>query len=316
MKLACALVLTLLAGCGQVGGVSMEKPADTMNSNLEKTLWDVDQQWLCSGPYVKSYKDCVESRSRYWVDQFFEVVSTGDLLNKQEMVETQSSHIPANPDPRTAPYPDAFELKAVYGDFAMATDHTFFKTLDKSGNYTFSNSSKVLRLFVKDHGTWRPAAAGLVPTIAAANPAPPFDHSKTPKKSLDPQLEKQLAEIDRAWMDSSDMKRRVDYVSKLFLSQWFEILGWDPTGNTTKETAIAALSRFAETNAPPGVVADQFQLQAIFGDVALASDRRTRTWKNDKGQMVKTPHRSILVFVKQNGEWKSAGASLTPILAP
>jgi ketosteroid isomerase-like protein len=63
-------------------------------------------------------------------------------------------------------------------------------------------------------------------------------------------------------------------------------------------------------------VADQFQLQAVFGDVALASDRRTRTWKNDKGQMVKTPHRSILVFVKQNGEWKSAGASLTPILSP
>jgi hypothetical protein len=155
-----------------------------------------------------------------------------------------------------------------------------------------------------------------VPTIAAAHPAPPFDHSKTPKKNLDPQLEKQLAEIDRAWMDSSDMKRRVDYVSKLFLNQWFEILGWDPTGNTTKETAIAALSRFAETNAPPGVVADQFQLQAIFGDVVLASDRRTRTWKNDKGEMVKTPHRSILVFVKQNGEWKSAGASLTPIVAP
>jgi hypothetical protein len=316
MKLACVLVLTLLAGCGRVGGVSMEKPADTMNSDLEKTLWDVDQQWLCSGPYVKSYKDCVEFRSRYWVDQFFEVVSTGDLLNKQEMVDTQSSHFAADPDLRTAPYPDAFELKAVYGDFAMATDHTFFKTLDKNGNYTFSNSSKVLRLFVKENGTWRPAAAGLVPTIAAANPAPPFDHSKTTRKNLDPQLEKQLAEIDRAWMDSSDMKRRVDYVSKLFLSRWFEILGWDPTGNTTKETAIAALSRFAETKAPPGVVADQFQLQAIFGDVALASDRRTRTWKNDKGQMVKTPHRSILVFVKQNGEWKSAGASLTPILAP
>jgi hypothetical protein len=316
MKLACVLVLTLLAGCGQVGGVSMEKPAATMNSDLEKTLWDVDQQWLCSGPYVKPYKDCVEFRSRYWVDQFFEVVSTGDLLIKQEMVDTQSSHFAANPDPRTAPYPDAFELKAVYGDFAMATDHTFFKTLDKNGNYSFSNSSKVLRLFVKENGTWRPAAAGLVPTIAAANPAPPFDHSKTTRKTVDPQLEKQLAEIDRAWMDSSDMKRRVNYVSKLFLNQWFEILGWDPTGNTTKETAIAALSRFAKTNAPPGVVADQFQLQAVFGDVALASDRRTRTWKNDKGQMVKTPHRSILVFVKQSGEWKSAGASLTPILAP
>jgi ketosteroid isomerase-like protein len=316
MKLAWILVLSLLAGCGQVSGVSKDKPTDTLNSDLEKTLWDADQQWLCSGPYVKSYKDCVEFRSRYWVDQFFEVIPNGDLLNKQEMVETQSARIPANPDPRTAPYPDAFKLRAVYGDFAMATDHTFFKSLDKNGNYTFTTSSKVLRLFVKDHGTWRPAAAGLVPTILLTAPAAPIGHSKTSSATLDPQLEKQLAEVDRAWMDSSDMKRRVNYVSKLFTDQWFEILGWDPTGNTTKETAIQALSRFAETNAPPGVVADQFQLQAIFGDVALASDRRTRTWKNDKGQMVKTPHRSILVFVKQNGEWKSAGASLTPIQTP
>jgi len=315
MKLVCTLVLIVLTGCGKVGGVSVDSPPATLNSDLEKTLWDVDQQWLCSGPYMKSYKDCVEFRSKYWVDQFFEVIPNGDLLNKQEMVETQSARIPANPDPQTAPYPDAFKLRAVYGDFAMATDHTYFKSLDKNGNYTFTSASKVLRLFVKDQGTWRPAAAGLVPTILPTTSAP-IDHSKTSRAKHDPQLEKQLAEIDRAWMDSSDMKRRVNYVSKLFMNDWFEILGWDPTGNTTKETAIRALSRFAETNAPPGVVADQFQLQAIFGDVALASDRRTRTWKNEKGQMVKTPHRSILVFVKQNGEWMSAGASLTPIQVP
>jgi ketosteroid isomerase-like protein len=137
-----------------------------------------------------------------------------------------------------------------------------------------------------------------------------------PTPSPDTELEKQLAEIDRAWMDSSDMKKRVAYVSNLFTDSWFEILGWDPTGNTTKSTAVQILSKFADSNAAPGVVQDQFHLQAVFGDVALATDRRTRTWKNDKGEMVKTPHRSVLVFVKQNGEWKSAGASLTPILTP
>jgi len=31
--------------------------------------------------------------------------------------------------------------------------------------------------------------------------------------------------------------------------------------------------------------------------------------------VIKTPHQTVLVFVKQNGEWKSAGASLTPIMA-
>jgi len=285
------------------------------NAELEKTLWDVDQQWLCSGPYGKSYKDCVQFRSKYWVDQFFEVIPSGEILNKEEMVATQAARIPSNPDPRTAPYPDAFKLRAVYGDFAMATDHTYFKSKDKSGNLVFTTSSKVLRLFVKENGAWRPAAAGLVPIIQPSGPVTPVEHLK-PAPNPDEALEKQLAEIDRAWMDSSDMKKRVAYVTNLFTDQWFEILGWDPTGNTIKSTTVQILSKFADSNAPPGVVQDQFHLQALYGDVALATDRRTRTWKNDKGQMVKTPHRTILVFVKQNGEWKSAGASLTPILTP
>ena len=317
MAWALILILFLLVGCGQVGSAppATSQPALNDNAELEKTLWDVDQQWLCSGPYGKSYKDCVQFRSKYWVDQFFEVIPSGDILNKEEMVATQAARIPDNPDPRLAPYPDEFKLRAVYGDFAMATDHTYFKSKDKSGNLIFTTASKVLRLFVKENGAWRPAAAGLVPIIQPSSPVTPIAHLK-PTPSPDAALEKQLAEIDRAWMDSSDMKKRVAYVTKLFTDQWFEILGWDPTGNTIKSTTVQILSKFADSNAPPGVVQDQFHLQALYGDVALATDRRTRTWKNDKGKMVKTPHRTVLVFVKQNGEWKSAGASLTPILTP
>ena len=96
MKLAWFLSLSLLAGCGQA---KHSAPSQSLrryqNSDLEKTLWDVDQQWLCSGPYTKSYKDCVQFRSQYWVDQLFEVIPSGEMLNKDEMVSTQSAHIPA-----------------------------------------------------------------------------------------------------------------------------------------------------------------------------------------------------------------------------
>jgi hypothetical protein len=34
-------------------------------ANLESALWDVDQQWLCDGPYQKPYQDCVKFRSTY-----------------------------------------------------------------------------------------------------------------------------------------------------------------------------------------------------------------------------------------------------------
>jgi len=306
----------VLWGCGQANSTppAANPAAGVDNAELEKTLWDVDEQWLCSGPYVKSYKDCVQFRAKYWADQFFEVIPSGELLNKEEMVATQAERIPMNPDPRTAPYPDAFKLRAVYGDFAMATDHTYFKSKDKNGDFVFTTNSKVLRLFTKVNGTWRPAAAGLVPVIQSNAPATPVEHLKATRGSPDPELEKQLAEVDRAWMDSSNMKKRVAYVSNLFAPQWFEILGWDPTANIDKPTTIEILSKIKD-NPPLGVVQDQFRLLAIYGDVALATDRRTRSAKNDKGQVVRTPHQTVLVFVKQNGEWKSAGASLTPIMA-
>jgi hypothetical protein len=44
------------------------KKGDKEWTELEKILWDADQQWLCSsgaGPYHKDIKDCVEFRSKY-----------------------------------------------------------------------------------------------------------------------------------------------------------------------------------------------------------------------------------------------------------
>src|SRR5258708_14510719 len=203
MKWAGILILFLIAGCGQAGSSSpaVSPPAVNDNAELEKTLWDVDQQWLCSGPYGKSYKDCVQFRSKYWVDQFFEVIPSGELLNKEEMVATQAARIPSNPDPRTAPYPDAFKLRAFYGNFAMATDHTNFKTADKNGKLAFTSNSKVLRLFVKENGTWRPAAAGFVANIVSPVPPRPGKRSATPHKEPEEKTEKEPAEAERAWRD-------------------------------------------------------------------------------------------------------------------
>ena len=310
------LSLFILIGCGPANNappVAAQQPANA-DADLEKVLTDVNDQWLCAGAYRKPYKDCVEFRSKYWADQFFEVVQTGELLNKEEMVATQTAGIPSNPPAEAGPYPDALKLRAVYGDFAMGTDHTNFKSADKSGNLSFTNNAKVLRLFIKINGTWRPAAAGLVPIIARTGPSTPAKHSTMPHKSPDEQLEKQLADIDYNWLDSATNKK-LDYLEKLFTAQWFEILGWNPTANPDKASTLRLLGA-ANWKPGEGVVPDQFQLQALYGDVALATDRRTRTWTNQKGQLVHTPHRSVLVFVKQNGEWKSAGGSLTPILNP
>src|SRR5215210_9309153 len=94
-ELCVALALFGLFGC-QTKDALQPVTAETRTDDhdreaLEKVLWDVNQQWLCAGPYMKTYKDCVEFRSKYWVAQFFEVLPSGEVLNKEEMVATQTS---------------------------------------------------------------------------------------------------------------------------------------------------------------------------------------------------------------------------------
>ena len=147
-----------------VGQEPTKKLTSTKNDDraaLEKTLWDVEQHWLCiSGPYALPYKDCVQFRSKFWAEQFFEISAMGKVENKSEMVARQTA---ANPAPGVGPYPRDFKLQAVYGNIAMATDTTAFKTVDAGGHLAVTSQTRVLRVFVKENGAWRPAAAALVP---------------------------------------------------------------------------------------------------------------------------------------------------------
>jgi hypothetical protein len=66
----------------------------------------------------------------------------------------------------SGPNPQQFKLKAVYGDVALGTDFTIFKTADASGKVAVTDQATVLRIFVKLNGKWRPAGAALIPVIS------------------------------------------------------------------------------------------------------------------------------------------------------
>ena len=277
--------------------------------NLEDTLWDVDQQWLCNGPYQKPYTECVKFRSNYWVDRFFEVQSGGTIRNKEEMVATQTA---ANPATGVRPFPADFKLVAVYGDVALGTDHTDFQTVQPNGSYAFTSGSHCLRVFVKQNGEWRPAAAALVPVI------PPTEASAKTSgavstKSPDENLEKELAKMDQEWMEAI-RAGKTEYQKQNYTEKWFEILGWLPTTVLTKPVAM---ERVAHLNFKPGegIFVDQFRLMALYGDVALASDRRIRKIADAKGNIVSTPHRALIMFVKEGGQWKIAADAAVPTIA-
>ena len=302
-----------------VSSLAMAQGKRDKNSDLEKVLWDADQEWLCAGPYQKPPKECVEQRANIWADQFFEI-GGGSVMTKAEMVASQSAAAPntVNGTGLDGVFPGDFRLRAVYGNFAVATDRTSFKSVDAtSGLPVFTRESRWLRLFIYERGRWRPAAGAGVPVIRGAVPANPAPLIGGNHHSSDEQLEKELAAIDTKWLDSA-MHQRWDYLNELFTDQWFEILGWDPTTEVTKGYAQEAIMRPRPATAKPGegVFPDQFQLWATYGDVALATDRRTRHWTDAKGNSVVTPHRSLLVFVKQDGQWKSAATALIPYVAP
>ena len=136
------------------------------NAALEKTLADVNEQWLCAGKYYKpKAQDCVNFRAQYWADEFFEIGQTGKVQTKAEMVAGQTANAKTHPDVvrGQGPNPQDFKLMSVYGDIALATDHTIFKAPDASGKLMITGEASVLRMFVRENGKWRPAGAVLIP---------------------------------------------------------------------------------------------------------------------------------------------------------
>ena len=164
MRSAWVLALALFTGFLWPAS-AQESKGKGVTPELEKTLSDVNQQWLCAGPYQKpKAKDCVAFRAQYWADQFFEIYPNGQIQTKAQMVESQSKNADAHPvaAPGTGPNPQEFELRAVYGNIALATDHTIFKAVDANGQLSVTGEARVLRIFVKENGKWRPAGAALV----------------------------------------------------------------------------------------------------------------------------------------------------------
>jgi hypothetical protein len=161
-------------------------------TELEATLRDADLQWLCQGKYFKPKRqDCVDSRGKFWADQFFEINPGSGVETKAEMYAGQTAGAKTYKEvaPGEGPVPTEFRLMAVYGNVAMAVDHTSFKVhlnakgqpdfdhvapafrsnhwfLDDSGKLAVTREVTFLRIFVKENGKWRPAAG-------AASPLPP-----------------------------------------------------------------------------------------------------------------------------------------------
>jgi hypothetical protein len=160
------LVVGLMAVSSLAIAQDSMKKGDKDWTDLEKQLADINDQWVCAHKYHKDHaQDCVDFKNKIWPDAFFEISRQGEVTDKQQMVKRQTETATAHPvSPGDAgPNPQDFKLMAVYGNVALATDHTVFKAPDASGKIAVTDEATVLRMFVKLDGKWRPAGAALVP---------------------------------------------------------------------------------------------------------------------------------------------------------
>jgi hypothetical protein len=159
MKYVWVLMIAVLVGLAVPGGAkAQDKRFESPNPTaLEKQLYDLELRWMKAEHDKKM--DGPDSMGELWADSFFDVLSSGVVVNKHEMMDRMSK---ADAKPGTGAFPDTFKIQAVYGNVALATDHTTIKGIDPGGNIVPVREMRVLRMFVKEKGTWRVAGAGLV----------------------------------------------------------------------------------------------------------------------------------------------------------
>jgi hypothetical protein len=194
IRLVCllSLLVALLSLGSAASAQETMKKGDKAWTELEATLRDANQKWLCQGKYYQPKRmDCVHQRAAYWDDQFFEMnPGASGTQTKAQMVAGQTAGAKTYTDvaPGEGPNPTEFTLMAVYnhGTFAMAVDHTLFKIrlnaqgkpdfehvtayvptdkwyLDDSGKLAVIREVTYARVFVKKNGEWRPAVGASSP---------------------------------------------------------------------------------------------------------------------------------------------------------
>ena len=159
MKLVCVMILSIFAGFALPDRLkAQDKRFESANPTaLEKTLYEVELKWM-KAEHDK-IMDGPNSMNELWMDDFFDVLPTGVVVDKHEMMDMMNK---ADARPGTGAFPDTFRVRAIYGNVVLASDHTTIKGVDGSGNIVTVREMRVMRMFVKDKGRWRVAGAGLV----------------------------------------------------------------------------------------------------------------------------------------------------------
>ena len=143
-------IVFLIASGAVTLGQAPKKPA-AAGEDVAATIAIMDHIWLDAAHNR-------DARTLDWLfaDDFVEVHPGGFIVNKQQQIEQIM-------DPQRTLnelHPDDIQVRYVSPDVAVLTDTTTIK--GTSGGVSYDGPQRVIRVFVKQHGRWRAAGAGIV----------------------------------------------------------------------------------------------------------------------------------------------------------
>ena len=146
---AAAIVFIIASGAVALG--QAPKKSAATGEDVAATIAIMDHIWLDA-----AHNRDAGTLNWLFADDFVEVHPGGFIVNKQQQIDQIM-------DPQRTLnelHPDDIQVRYVSPDVAVLTDTTTIQ--GSSGGVTYDGPQRVIRVFVKQHGRWRAAGAGIV----------------------------------------------------------------------------------------------------------------------------------------------------------
>jgi len=285
-----ATIAAALLGVGEGGGQS---------GSIEQQVKDIDQQWL----HAATVQD-VDYLKQLFADRMFEVQNGGGVVTGAEM-----RRYLAIPGRQVQINIDQVELRGIYGDTAILTDHTTQSGSTADGR-KISGEYTVMRVLKKLDGKWRAIGANMTPLRASTSAKASLDLPRADGGRLQMSgVEREIVDLDREWADAA-MNGDTAFLKRLLGDKMFEVL---PDGRVVGAVEILKAIAARKPGETEGYC-DQIQVRGIYGGTAILTDRSVRTATAADGREVSGQWRVTRVFVKQEGKWRAVAAAMTPIV--
>ena len=305
-------------GGGLVYETQLDSGARRRGVVLTSGRWPASESWRQeSRESARSgYQARIRSQSRWlnaarnrdtdtmaWLfaDDFVEMHNGGSVVNKAKQIE----QIKSSTTDLTEIYPSDIQVRYVSPDAAILTDVTTIKG-DRDGE-NIGGQYHVLRVFIKQNGRWRAAAAGL--TLIGTEPAP-TGQQENPAGVADQGVEgsvaEQVAEMDRKWLHAA-LTGNTAYMAALFSDDFVEV---HPGGEIVTKQQIDQIK--SSTHKLTELRPVDIHVHYLSSDLAILTDTTLKKGFSQGSKQI-GEYRVLRVFVKQNGKWRAAGAAQTPV---